>query len=122
MSTKNTKTLSIILTGIPSLILLMSAFMKISGSEQMVQGLNKAGLGNYIVHIGVIKLISVGLFLFPKTCKVGFLLLCAYLGGALLIELSAGNPPSAAIFLTLIWISVYLRDKLMFVELNQSES
>lgn len=116
MSPKITKILSITLMAIPSLMLLMSAFMKLSGAEIMVQNLTKAGLGNYIMLIGVMELISVGLFLFSKTRKVGFLLLCAYLGGALSIELASGNPPSAAVFLTLVWISVYLRDRLMFVD------
>lgn len=88
----------------------------------MVQNLTKAGLGNYVILIGVIELISVGLFLFPKTRKVGFLLLCAYLGGALSIELAAGQPPTAAIFLTLIWISVYLKDRFMFVEIQKANS
>ncbi|MEO6304529.1 MAG: DoxX family protein, partial [Bacteroidia bacterium] len=73
-----------------------------------------AGLGKLITFIGVIELVSVALFLYPKTFKIGFLLLCGYLGGALCIELAAGQPPMAAIFLVLIWISVYLRDKNMF--------
>ena len=97
----------------------MSAFMKLSGSEMMVQNLSKAGLGNYVTFLGVIELVSVALFLFPKTRKVGFLLLCAYLGGALSIELAGGQPPSAAIFLALIWISVYLKDKVMFVGISK---
>lgn len=116
MSPKTSKILSMVLMGIPSVLLLMSAFMKLSEAEIMVQNLTKAGLGNYIMLIGVIELISVGLFLFPKTRKVGFLLLCAYLGGALSIELAAGTPPTAAILLTLIWISVYLRDRIMFID------
>ena len=120
MSQKIIRIVSITLMVIPSLMLIISAFMKLSGSEQMVQALTKSGLANYISVIGVIELISVGLFLFPKTWKVGFLLLCAYLGGALSIELASGNPPSAAIFLTLIWISVYLRNRLMFIEEESS--
>ncbi len=100
---------------IPSLMLIMSAIMKLIGAEQIVQGLGKAGLGNYIAIFGVLELVSVALFLYPKTYKIGFALLCAYLGGALSIELAGGQPPMAAIFLTLIWISVFLRNKAIFL-------
>ncbi len=108
--------------GIPSLMLLMSAFMKLSGSEMMIQNLPKVGLGNYVTFLGVIELVSVTLFLFPKTRKIGFLLLCAYLGGALSIELAAGQPPTAAIILALIWVSVYLKDRFMFLDIQKANS
>lgn len=97
-------------------MLLFSAFMKLSGAEQIVQGMSKIGLGSYVKFLGVIELISVALFLYPKTHKIGFLLLCCYLGGALSIELASGQPPTAAIFLVVIWISVFLRDRLMFLQ------
>ena len=58
--------------GIPSLMLLMSAFMKLSGSEMMIQNLTKVGLGNYVTFLGVIELVSVTLFLFPKTARLDF--------------------------------------------------
>ncbi len=100
---------------IPWLMLIMSGIMKVTGAEQIVTGLTKAGLGNFIMLIGIIELVSVALFLYPKTYKIGFLLLCSYLGGALCIELAGGQPPMAAIFIALIWISVFLRDKNMLV-------
>lgn len=116
MSDKTKRIISIVLMVIPSLMLIMSAVMKLIGADQVVQGLTKAGLGNYITLIGVIELISVALFIYPKTYKVGFLLLCGYLGGALCIELASGQAPSAAIFLAIIWISVFLKDKTMFLQ------
>jgi hypothetical protein len=81
----------------------------------VVQGLTKGGLGPYIKFLGTIELLSLALFIYPKTYKIGFLLLCSYLGGAMSIELASGQPPMAAIFLAVIWISVFLRDKLMFL-------
>lgn len=115
MSAKTKRIISIILMVIPSLMLIMSGVMKIIGAQQIVDGLTKAGLGKLIMFIGVIELVSVALFLFPKTYKIGFLFLCSYLGGALCIELAGGQPPMAAVFLVLIWISVYLRDKATFI-------
>lgn len=115
MTNKTTRIISIILMIIPSLILLMSAIMKLIKAEPVVEGLSKIGLGNYITIIGIIEIVAVALFLFPKTYKIGFLLLCGYLGGAISIELASGQAPSAAIFLIIIWGSVYLRDKNMFL-------
>lgn len=113
---KKTRVLSIVLMAIPSLMLIMSAIMKLSHAPAIVEGFSKSALINYITLLGVIELLSVGLFLYPKTSKIGFLLLCSYLGGAIAIELAGGQPPMAAIFLSLFWIAVYLRNKLMFVE------
>jgi hypothetical protein len=114
MSTKTTRIISIILMVIPSLMLLMSGIMKLSHSEQIVTGLTKIGLGSYITLFGIIELVSVALFLYPKTYKIGFLLICCYLGGALSIELSTAQPPTAAIILAVTWIAVFLKDKSMF--------
>jgi hypothetical protein len=107
---------------ISSLMLLMSSFMKLSGAEMMVEGLTKAGVGNYIVLFGVLELLSVVLLWIPKTRNIGFFLVCSYLGGALSIELAGGQPPSAAIFLALIWISVYLRDRSLFLKPARTEN
>lgn len=115
MTTKTKRIISIVLMIIPSLMLLMSSIMKLIGAEQVVTGLTKAGLGNFITLIGVIELLSVALFLYPKTYKIGFLLLCSYLGGAMCIEMAGGQPPMAAVFIAIIWISVFLRDKNMFL-------
>ncbi|HWY12399.1 MAG TPA: DoxX family protein [Bacteroidia bacterium] len=112
---KTTKIISTVLMVLASLSLAGSAVMKLTGSQQVIDGLGKAGLGNYIMFIGIIELVSVTLFLIPKTFKLGFLLLCCYLGGATSIELATGQAPSAAIFLAIIWVAVYLRNKAMFV-------
>ncbi len=115
MSTKTKRILSIILIAIPSLMLAASAFMKLSGSPEIVDGLTKGGFGPYIIMLGIIELLSVALFIYPKTYKVGFFLLCSYLGGAIAVELASGQPPVAAVFLAIVWIAVFLRDKFMFV-------
>lgn len=122
MTSKTTRIVSIALMAIPSLMLTMSAVMKLIGAEQIVQGLTKAGLGNYITLFGIIELASVALFIYPKTHKVGFLLLCSYLGGALSIELASGQSPMATVFLILIWVGVYLKDKTVFASNLKSDA
>lgn len=122
MSAKTTRIISIVLMVIPSLMLIMSGVMKLIGAEQVVTGLTKVGLGSYITLFGVIELVAVALFLYPKTYKIGFLLICCYLGGALSIELATAQPPSAAIFLSIVWIGVFLKDKLMFLTSSTTEN
>jgi len=115
MSPKVKRITWIILMTIPSLMLVMSATMKLIGAEEIVNGMTKGGFGPYIKFLGAIELISVALFIYPKTYKLGFLLLCSYLGGAAAVELASGKPPMAAIFIALAWTSVFLRDKTMFL-------
>jgi hypothetical protein len=115
MSSKTTRVIVIVLMALPSLMLIMSGVMKLSGSQQIVEGLTKVGLGSYIKLFGIIELVSVALLLYPKTFRVGFLLICCYLGGALSIELAGAQPPMAAVLLTILWIAAYLRDKSVFV-------
>ncbi len=122
MSSKTTRIISIVLMLLPSLMLIMSAVMKLTGAKQVVEGLTKAGLGNYIMLIGVIELVSVALFLIPKTTKIGFYLLCSYLCGAIVMELASGQAPSAAVFLSIIWVAVYMRNKTMFLTSVNAES
>lgn len=114
--TKATRITSIILMALPSIMLVMSAVMKLSHAQQIVDGFSKSALINYINLIGVIELISVVLLWIPKTYKIGFLLLTAYLGGAISIELSGGQFPTAAVFLAILWIGIYLKDKAMFLQ------
>jgi hypothetical protein len=122
MSTKTTRIISIILMAIPSLMILMSGVMKLIGSPQIVEGLTKAGLGKYIVLFGLIELVSVALLWIPKTRHIGFFLLCSYLGGALSIELASGQPPSAAIFLVLLWVSLFLGERSLFLRSAHTEN
>lgn len=115
MSTKTARIISIVLMAIVALMITTSGIMKLSGAENVVTLLTKAGLGDYIRFFGIIELLSVAIFLYPKTYKIGFLLLCCYLGGALSVELAEGQPPVASFFLVILWVSGYLKDKWMFL-------
>lgn len=115
MSDKTKKIVSIVLAVVVSLMLTMSGIMKLMGSEEVVKSLSAAGLGAYIKLIGTIELLSLAIFIYPKTYRLGFLLLCSYLGGALSIELAHAQPPVAAVLLAVLWVAVFLRNKNMFL-------
>jgi DoxX-like family len=112
---KSTRIISIVLLAIPSVILVLSAIGKLSANKNVVQTFGKTGLRDYIAILGVTELLLVVLLWIPKTRNIGFFLACSYLGGAMSFELSAGHFPSSSIFLIVIWIAVYLRDKQLFV-------
>ncbi len=115
MTNKTTRIIAIVLMAIPSLMLVMSGVIKLMAAPQIVEGLGKMGLASYITLFGIIELIAVALFVYPKTNKIGFLLICCYLGGALSIELASGQKPTAAALLVLLWVSVFLTNKAMFL-------
>jgi hypothetical protein len=73
-------------------------------------------VGPYITLLGIMQLIFVALFLYPKTMKLGFALLSCYLAGALAAELSHDGPmQNAAIPLAFLWIAAFLRDHTVFL-------
>jgi hypothetical protein len=122
MKPKTRKIVSIAVAVIPSAMVAMSAFMKLSGNPQLVDGMTKIGFAPYIKLFGVIELVSLILFFYPKTSKIGFLLLCCYLGGAMATELGHGEAPMAALFIALFWVSVFIRDKGMFLPIKHDNS
>lgn len=119
---KSTRILSIALMVIPSAMLVMSASMKIFHAKQLVEGLSRIGLSNFITLLGIIELSAVVLWWIPATSRVGFLLLCSYLGGAISIELTQGRFPSAAVFLAIAWIAAYLKNRSVFVPVSHAQS
>ena len=120
MTNKTRNIISIIIGAVASLMVLMSAFMKISGNPEMTAGLTAGGFGPYIKIFGITELICLLLFFYPKTSKIGFYLLCSYLGGAMATEVSHGRPPMSALLLALFWISFFIKDKSNFFPANNT--
>jgi hypothetical protein len=117
MSDKAKKIISGILIYAPAAMLLFSAIMKFTGAQQVVDGLTKVGfLGHFALPLlAIIELVGVVLLFVPKTFKLGLLWVSAYLGGAAAIEIAGGNPPGAFMFITLIWIGAFIRNKSIFL-------
>lgn len=116
MTAKTKRIISTIIMVIPAFILIMGGVMKIIDAEPqtVMDFLNKAGFGNYITLLGLTELIIAALFIYPKTNRVGFFLAISYFSGALSLELSAAAPPASAIFLVLLWVAMFLKNKQLF--------
>ncbi len=116
MITKTKRITAIVITVITSLMLIAGAVLKVIGVQKIVDDFNKLGVGQYTRTLGVFELIFISLFLYPKTMKLGFLLLTSYLGGAIAVHISHNEMSlQPAIPLTLLWIGAYLRDRSILV-------
>lgn len=105
-----------IITALPALFLLMDAVMKFVKPEPVVE--TTVGLGypeHLIVPIGAILLISLVLYLIPKTAVLGAILLTGYLGGAVATHVRVESPLFTHTLFPvyigiLIWLGLYLRE------------
>jgi hypothetical protein len=105
------------LTIILALLFTMSAFMKITLHETALAQASSFGIDAATYRfIGVIEIISLILFIIPRTGVLGTMLLVAYMGGAIVTHLQHQQPVAMAIAIeTLLWVTAFLR----FPELKQ---
>ncbi|OOQ61554.1 DoxX family protein [Mucilaginibacter pedocola] len=100
-----------LLSCIIGLMLAASAFDKIRGSEHALQMGASFGLsaGAYAV-LGIIELVSVALFVYPRTGVLGLLLLSSYFGGAIATHLQhQQNIVFPMAIEALVWIAAAVR-------------
>ena len=81
-----------VMAGLLTALLVMSASQKLIGNPEMVENFGKWGLGSMITIIALGELVSVLLFLIPRTAVLGVLLLSAYFGGAILVHMANDEP------------------------------
>ena len=112
---KSNRIITIIITGLAVAMVASSGVMKLSGSPDGAKMLEAVGVGQYIVGLGLAEIIFAALFAYPKTMKIGFILLSCYFAGALATELSHGVAVNALVPIVLIWVAAFLRDKSIFL-------
>jgi hypothetical protein len=96
-------------------MVVLSGIMKLSANPELVANMSKVGIGPYIPALGMMEITFAALFAWPKTMRIGFLLLSCYFAGALATELSHAMPFNALIPMCLIWIAAFLRDREVFL-------
>jgi hypothetical protein len=102
-----------VLTALPSLMLAMSAGMKLSQSPQVIDAMvTKGGFPpGAPLAIGVLELTCLLLYLIPRTAVLGAVLLTGYLGGAVVTHVRASEPFLGALVVGgLVWAGLYLRE------------
>jgi len=108
-------TWSLIVTIIPAFLVIASGVFKLSGSKQIVDGLTKAGVIDYIKYLGIAEIIFAILFIYPPANSIGFILLACYFSGAIATDLSHKNSIVApVVILSLIFIAEILANNSLF--------
>jgi DoxX-like family len=98
-----------------SLLFLFDSVLHLMKPEPVVKAFAQLGYPlSTSLEIGVILLVSVVIYLIPKTTVLGAILLTGYLGGAVATHVRAGSPMFETIFPVifggLIWLGIFLRE------------
>lgn len=82
-----------ILSALPSIAVLFSGLLKFTAEPEILVLLEKLGMADQAVAIGVVEIICVLVYWIPRTVNLGFFLFCAYSGGIVVAELILGDFP-----------------------------
>lgn len=107
-----------IMTGLYTLFMLgASVTPKFLGLQPALDSLEMLGWPTgYLVPIGIVELVCVVLFLYPRTALLGAIITTGLLGGAMASHLRVGSPWFShtlfSIYLgAFMWLSLWLRDE-----------
>ncbi len=107
MTTKSNNILHWSLAGVVGFIFIGSAMSKFFGGDESMQMAQGIGLSaDTFKLLGLMELISVILFVIPRTAIRGTVLLTAYMGGAIATHLTHGQPVMAPVIIEAIIVVV----------------
>lgn len=103
--------------------ILMAGILKVIGEAGIVERMNNIpNWGDKLMFIGLLELVILALYWIPKTQKLGFYLLCAFMGGVIVAEIAAGThveqgaPPAGVVGVVtavLLYAGTFLRQPSM---------
>jgi DoxX-like family len=104
-----------IISGLVILFLIFDGVTKVMKMSQVLQASARLHLSvAATVGIGITLLICTALYAIPRTAIFGAILLTGYLGGAVAVQLPAGDPlfenAFPVIFGVFVWAGLFLRD------------
>ena len=101
-----------VLSTLPVLLLLFSAFSKLSRTDEVVERFAKNGYPeSALLWIGVAELACTVLYAIPQTAVLGAILLTGYLGGATDVHVRSSLPIYIPILVgVVVWLGLYFRD------------
>ena len=105
----------LILSALPSLLMVLSGVMKLTHSPKVVEAF--AGKFGYegestLTVIGLLEIACVIVYAIPRTAVLGAILMTGYLGGAVATHVRVGDPGFITPFLlgVFAWGGLFLRD------------
>ena len=95
--------------------LLFDTMVKVLNLPVAVEGTVRLGYpATLVMCIGIVELVCLGAYLYPRTAVLGAILLTGYLGGAVNVHVRGGDGAFAilfpVVFGTLLWVGLVLRD------------
>jgi hypothetical protein len=101
-----------LMSTLPVLMLLLSAFMKFVKPAPVIEGFVHLGYPESLaLGLGILELVCTVIYLVPRSAILGAILLTGYLGGATATHVRIGDPFFVPVILgVLIWGGLFLRD------------
>lgn len=101
-----------VISGLMSLLFVMSAFMKLKGGAEVTQGMAHLGLPeSLLMPLATLEISCAVIYLIPATSVLGVILLTGYIGGAISTHWRVGDPFFIQIALGIVvWLGLYLRE------------
>jgi hypothetical protein len=95
------------------LFLLFDSVIHVLNVPPVVQAFAQLGFPDTLaLAIGIVELVCIALYVFPRTSVLGAILLTGYLGGATAIQVRVGGSFVFSIIVgVLVWAGLYLRDE-----------
>ena len=111
MTSKKRNIINWILSGLIAFIFVGSAIAKLIANAEALSAAAKFGLNeSTYTFLGIIELVAVALFLYPRTGILGTLLLVAYMGGAIATHVEFAQPLAPPMIVsTFLWIVAVIR-------------
>ncbi len=92
-----------------------SIIEKFSETKMIAEAFRTWNLRPYMTTLGAVELIALALYLFPATLRIGFFLLCSFLGGAIAVKLQrSGEWWLPAGVLAYLWFAAWFRSRGLF--------
>ncbi len=105
-----------IISGLAALFMTFDGVIHVLKISPVVEGFAQLGFPlSVAVALGIVELVCVALYLYPRTSVLGAILLTGYLGGAIATQVRVAAPLlSTTLFpvyiALLVWGGLYLRD------------
>ncbi len=105
-----------VISGLVVLFLIFDGAIKLVPLDIVTETSRQLGIPEHLARtLGVLTLIGVALYAYPRTAVLGTILLTGYLGGAIYVHVRAGSPLFShtlfGVYLgLLIWGGLWLRD------------
>ncbi|MBY0506989.1 MAG: DoxX family protein [Bryobacteraceae bacterium] len=96
-------------------VMLWSIIEKFAETKMIVEAFRGWNLRPYMTSLGAVELAALVLYLVPGTLRIGFFLLCSFLGGAIAVKLQKQSDWwLPAVVLAYLWFAAWYRSRELF--------